>query len=130
MRPQVLLSYGEDGVSGHPDHIAIGRFALEAFRRAADVAALYALAVPRSLAERLGMKQIHAVPDEAITLTADVLAAWEAKVAAIHCHATQLSSSPLMSTPPVPCQRLFLGAEHFVRTARRHGRDFFAEVSA
>ena len=30
-RPQVILTYGPDGVSGHPDHIAISHFATEAF---------------------------------------------------------------------------------------------------
>ena len=33
LRPQAIITYGPDGVSGHPDHIAIGRFAAEAFRR-------------------------------------------------------------------------------------------------
>jgi len=72
VRPQVLLSFGPDGLSGHPDHIAIGQCATEAFRRAPGIAALYTVAVPRSLAERLGMTQVRAAPDETITLAVDV----------------------------------------------------------
>ena len=47
LRPQIMLTFGADGLSGHPDHIAIGHAAAEAFRRAEDVSALYTLAVPR-----------------------------------------------------------------------------------
>ena len=84
----MILTYGPDGVSGHPDHIAIGRFTTEAFHRALDVGALHAIAVPHSLAKTLGMTQIHTVPDEAITLTVDVSSVWEAKMTAIRCHRT------------------------------------------
>ncbi len=52
-RPQIMLTFGADGLSVHPDHIAIGQAAAEAFRRADEVVALYTLAVPRSLAERV-----------------------------------------------------------------------------
>lgn len=119
VRPQVILTFGPDGLSGHPDHVTIGRCAAEAFRRTEDVAALYAIAVPRSVAERLEMKHVRPVPDEAITLTVDVSSVGEAKLAAIRCHATQWSSSPMMRAP-IEQQRLFLGTEYFVRTALRH----------
>ena len=46
IEPQVMLSFGPDGLSGHPDHIAIGRWASEAFQRAEKVSALYTVAVP------------------------------------------------------------------------------------
>jgi len=118
VRPQVMLTFGPDGLSGHPDHIAIGQCAAEAFRRADEVAALYTVAIPRSVAERLDMPRVQAVPDEAIALSVDVSPVWEIKLAAIRCHATQLSSSPMMHAP-VEQQRLFFGAEHFVQAAMR-----------
>ena len=133
VRPQMILTYGPDGVSGHPDHIAIGRFAAEAFRRAADMVALHTIAVPRSLAETLGMTQIHTVPDDAITLTVDVSTVWDAKMAAIRCHRTQLEESPILRASPEK-QRLFLGTEHFQRTLFRAdllikpGQDIIAEI--
>jgi LmbE family N-acetylglucosaminyl deacetylase len=128
IRPQVLLSFGLDGLSGHPDHIAVGQWAAEAFRRAGDATALYTLAVPRSLAETLNMRQVCAVPDEAIALTVDVSAAWDIKLAAMHCHATQISSSPMLSAPEER-QRLFFGREHFVRVARQPTTgDFMPEL--
>lgn len=126
IEPQVLLSFGPDGLSGHPDHIVIGQWAVEVFRRAEGVAALYTVAVPKSLAERLGMRQVHPVPDETIALTVDVSSVWETKFAAIRCHATQISSSPMMSAP-VERQRLFFGREYFVQVACRNPElDFMA----
>jgi LmbE family N-acetylglucosaminyl deacetylase len=128
VRPQVMLTFGPDGLSGHPDHIAIGQYAAETFRRADDVAALYTVAVPRSLADRLEMTQVRAVPDAMIALNVDVSEAWESKQAAMRCHATQRSSTPMLSAP-ADRQRLFFGNEYFVRAATRPGsEDFMAEV--
>jgi LmbE family N-acetylglucosaminyl deacetylase len=121
---QILLSFGPDGLSGHPDHIAIGRCAAEAFHRAEEVAALYTVAVPVSLADALDLRQLHAVPDADIALAVDVSAAWEMKQVAIRCHATQLSASPTLQAPEER-QRRFFGTEHFVRAAARPGGDDF-----
>jgi len=118
LRPQVMLTFGPDGLSGHPDHIAIGQWASEAFQRAEEVSALYTVAVPQSLATRLGMLQIHAVPDSQIAVTVEVSAVWDTKLAAIRCHATQSSSSPILRAP-IERQRMFLGTEHFVRAHAR-----------
>jgi len=127
VRPQVMLTFGPDGLSGHPDHIAIGQFAAEAYRRTGDVSALYTLAVPQSIADALGMSQIHALPDQAITLAVEVSETWEAKMKAIQCHATQLSSSPI-TRDTLNRKRLFLGTEYFVLAARRGKGDFFIEL--
>jgi len=118
VRPQVVLTFGPDGLSGHHDHVVIGQCAAEAYRRAEDLAALYAVAVPRSVTDRLDMQRVQPVPDEAITLSVDVSPVWEVKLAAIRCHATQLGSSPVMRAP-VEQQHVFLGTEHFVRLAAR-----------
>ena len=112
VHPKMILTYGPDGVSGHPDHIAIGRFTTEAFHRALDVVALHTIAVPHSLAKTLGMTQIHSVPDHSISLTVDVSTVWNVKMSAIPCHRTQLGESPILRASPEK-QHLFLGTEHF-----------------
>jgi LmbE family N-acetylglucosaminyl deacetylase len=116
VRPQVMLTFGPEGVSGHPDHIAIGRFAAEAFHRAEDVVALYARALPQTIAAMMGNPRIRPVPDESITLAVNVMPVWEAKLAAIRCHRTQLSGTPILSAP-TDRQQMFLGREHFRRLA-------------
>lgn len=131
VRPQVMLTFGPEGLSGHPDHVTVGRCAAEAFRRAGDVAALYTVAVPASIAARLEplkLECLRSVPDEEISLVVDVTEVWEQKMAAIRCHATQLSSSPIVWAPE-EYRRLFLGTEHFVRVAvREPERDFLGTV--
>jgi len=127
-KPQVLLSFGPDGLSGHPDHIAVGQWTAEAFCRAEEIAALYTVAVPQSLAQTLNMRQVHPVPDETIALSVDVSSVWDIKLAAMRCHATQLSSSPMMSAT-VARQRLFFGREYFVRASvRPTAGDFMPEI--
>jgi LmbE family N-acetylglucosaminyl deacetylase len=128
LRPQVLLTWPPDGMSGHPDHIAVSRWAAEAFQRAADPTAyaeqqaeglwphaspaVYHIVMPHSLAQALGMIHLHTVPDEAVTLVVDVAEVWAAKMAAIRCHRSQRGSSPILSAPEEK-QRLFLGTEYF-----------------
>ena len=117
LRPQVLLTWPPDGLSGHPDHVAVSRWTSLAFQRAAALgpdapAALYHLAVPRSVAKALGLSHLHDVPDEQVTLTVDVTPVWEQKLAAIRCHRTQMGGSPILNEPEEK-RRLFLGTEHF-----------------
>ena len=124
-RPQVLLTWPHSGVSGHPDHVAVSVWTEKAFRLAANPLAypenegaphevddLYHIVMPHSLAEVMNMPRLHTVPDEVVTLTVDVSEVWDAKMAAIQCHASQLSSSPITSDT-FERQRLFLGKEFF-----------------
>lgn len=128
VKPHVLLSFGPDGLSGHPDHVAVGEWVAESFRRAERIAALYTVAIPRSLAQKLNMREMHPVADEAISIIVDVSSLWEAKLAAIHCHATQFSSSPMMSAS-AERQRLFFGREYFVRAdLRKPNEDFLPKI--
>jgi len=125
LRPQALLTWPPSGVSGHPDHIAVSKWTEKAFQRAADplaypehkqaphlVDALYHIVIPGSLAENMKMPHLLTVPDEEVTLKMDVSAVWDAKMAAIQCHKSQLSSSPITSDS-LERQQLFLGTEYF-----------------
>lgn len=128
VHPQVLLSFGPDGLSGHPDHILVWHWTTKAFYLIEKITALYTVAVPQSLARTLNMPQVHPVPDDKITLTVDISSVWETKLTAMRCHATQWSSSPMFSAPPER-QRLFFGREHFVCAAvRRPEDDFLSEA--
>jgi len=133
LRPQVLLTWPPDGLSGHPDHMAVSRWTALAFEQTGALGqdapvALYHLGVPRSVAEALGLSHLHAIPDKEVTLTVDVTPVWEQKLAAIRCHRTQLGGSPILAAPPER-QRLFLGVEHFQRAMAREGPDLLAVVA-
>ena len=131
-RPQVLLTWPPDGLSGHFDHIAVSRWTALAFQQSGAMgpdapAALYYLAMPLSVAGALGLSHLHAVPDEQITLTVDVTPVWEPKMAAIHCHHTQMAGSPILAAPEER-QHIFLGKEHFRRVHALEATDFLLEL--
>jgi N-acetyl-1-D-myo-inositol-2-amino-2-deoxy-alpha-D-glucopyranoside deacetylase len=121
VRPQVVVTYDENGGYGHPDHIQAHRVAMRAVELAADaafrpdlgepwqVAKVYWSAVPRSvlqagidaLAEKgqespfAGVTDADvlpfAVPDELVTAAIDGRAWHDRKTAAMRAHATQIT---------------------------------------
>jgi LmbE family N-acetylglucosaminyl deacetylase len=125
-RPQVVATYGADGLSGHPDHVQAHRATVEAARRAA-VDKLYFTAVPRSAVARLratlaadgpgpvgGLGPEFGTPDEQITTRVDVSAFVPRKKAALTAHASQTSEFFLLRLPG-DLLELALGTESFVR---------------
>jgi LmbE family N-acetylglucosaminyl deacetylase len=124
LEPQVLFSFGPDGLSGHPDHVAVGHAAWRAHAKWPGLAAYYTVAVPGSVSSRLGLAQVQSIPDEAIALSVDVGATWESRQAAMACHDTQRSTTPWLHADP-ESQRAFFGCEYFSRpNARRPEEDF------
>jgi N-acetyl-1-D-myo-inositol-2-amino-2-deoxy-alpha-D-glucopyranoside deacetylase len=96
VRPQVLVTYDENGFYGHPDHIQAHRVAGAAVRHAAEggqgrwqVAKCYATAMPQSVAAAAGVPWF--VPDEQVTTEIDGSAYLAAKTAALRAHATQIA---------------------------------------
>jgi N-acetyl-1-D-myo-inositol-2-amino-2-deoxy-alpha-D-glucopyranoside deacetylase len=120
VRPQVFVTYDENGGYGHPDHIQAHRVAMRGYELAADpayrpdlgspwqVAKVYWNAVPLSVLQE-GVDALRAagntsfgevtdaaelgiaVPDEWITTMVDGTEYVEAKLAAMRAHATQIS---------------------------------------
>lgn len=76
-RPDVVVTFGPDGITGHPDHVAVGRWATDAAARTGGAPVLYAvstesfLARHRAVHERLGLLDSTAVgiPDAEAALT-------------------------------------------------------------
>jgi LmbE family N-acetylglucosaminyl deacetylase len=91
-KPQVVITFGPEGRTGHPDHIAIHHFVTEAFRRArgpATPAKLYSMAFPQSIREVI-TPRFPGQPDEIITVTVDVSPWLDVKRRAIAAHQTQV----------------------------------------
>ncbi|MFF8030179.1 MULTISPECIES: N-acetyl-1-D-myo-inositol-2-amino-2-deoxy-alpha-D-glucopyranoside deacetylase [unclassified Streptomyces] len=154
VRPQVLVTYDDNGGYGHPDHIQAHRVAMRAVELAAgsgwDVPKVYWNRVPRSVAEesfaRLrddlpGLPFERAatvgdvpgvVPDERITTAIDGAAYAPAKVAAMSAHATQITvAAPYFVLSNELAQPLFT-TEYYelVRGERPEAResDLFAGI--
>ncbi|MDN3352661.1 N-acetyl-1-D-myo-inositol-2-amino-2-deoxy-alpha-D-glucopyranoside deacetylase [Actinomadura sp. DC4] len=115
VRPQVIVTYDDNGFYGHPDHIQAHRVARRAFDRSADPSygegepwapsRLYATAIPLStLAAEVGRGPFErvrsvreygfGVPDEQVTTRIDIAPYLPAKVAAMRSHATQITMAP------------------------------------
>jgi len=120
IRPQVVVTYDEQGGYGHPDHIQAHRVAMRAVELAADSAhaggepwrvdKVYWCAVPESVI-RDGIRRLReagdvvsfagmdpdgdmpafVVPDEEISASIDATEYVEAKMAAMRAHATQIT---------------------------------------
>ena len=148
VRPQVLVTYDDNGFYGHPDHIQAHRVAWRAFELADGlVSKFYATAVPRSVlagaieamrtssseeSGRVGganFTQVESaddfpfgVPDEVVTTEIDATAYLDQKLAAMRAHATQIAvDSPFFAFSDNVGQRAF-GREYYTLLAGPRGR--------
>ncbi len=108
--PEVVVTFGPDGITGHEDHVTIGRIATEAFddlRASASGTAFSRLlhhAIPQGSIDRLnellrerGLEPMdptqpfmpRGVPDATIGARVDVSGVYERKLEAVRCHKTQ-----------------------------------------
>jgi N-acetyl-1-D-myo-inositol-2-amino-2-deoxy-alpha-D-glucopyranoside deacetylase len=148
VRPQVLVSYDDNGFYGHPDHIQAHRVAWRAFELAGGlVSKFYATALPRSViaggieAMRSGsgggrvpgggaqdFTQVESVDDlpfgvsdEVVTTEIDATAYLDQKLAAMRAHATQIAvDSPFFAFSDNLGQRAF-GREYYTLLAGPRG---------
>ncbi|MGW4442732.1 N-acetyl-1-D-myo-inositol-2-amino-2-deoxy-alpha-D-glucopyranoside deacetylase [Streptomyces sp. NPDC004682] len=113
VRPQVVVTYDDNGGYGHPDHIQAHRVAMRAVELAAgrghEVAKVYWNRIPRSVAEEGFARLAQELPelpfpksaaiedlpgvveDARITTAVDGTAYAAAKAAAMRAHATQIT---------------------------------------
>ncbi len=132
-RPDVVLSAGADGISGHPDHVAVGQSTTEAFLRFAGddgpgFRRLLHAVVPHSALERYNQRlvdqgrrphdptriyDLRGVPDEQISCTVDQRDQVSLIQAAFREHRTQWAAPWTEQTPED--WTWAAGAAHFVQ---------------
>lgn len=141
LRPQVVVTFEPNGGYGHPDHKAIHRHTLAAFRAAGDPGQfpdrgpawqpgrLFYSAIPRSFFlemrdrlaamgedvsdfERFDREEIG-WPDDRVDVTLDVAETVEAKWAALHCHRTQFGPDNFFRRLPAAVTKGLMSREHF-----------------
>jgi len=144
IRPQVIVTYDENGGYGHPDHIQAHRVATAAFDAAGEpayapelsepwqAAKLYHTAVPRSVLQAgiealreaggdtgfFGVERAEDLPfgvdDEVVTTEIDARDQLEAKVAAMRAHRTQIAVDGPFFALSDNVGQRAFGREHFV----------------
>ena len=130
-RPDVVVTFGPDGISGHPDHVVVGAATTQAFLglAAAGGPGLQRLlhgAIRQSWVDRWNSKRrelglwtwdpsepfhLRGVPDETIGVEVDTTSVVERVIAAIRAHRTQWSYRTMDDDRALGES---LRAEHFV----------------
>ncbi|MDQ2748208.1 MAG: N-acetyl-1-D-myo-inositol-2-amino-2-deoxy-alpha-D-glucopyranoside deacetylase [Actinomycetota bacterium] len=148
VRPQVVITYDENGEYGHPDHIMAHRIATAAVEAAADpgcgtgdpwqVAKFYWTATPKS-SLRMGIEALKDSPvnfgfaddddlpfgvdDELVTTEVDATGYGEAKMRALAAHRTQISVEGPFFALSNMLGREILATEHFRLVRGQLGAD-------
>jgi N-acetyl-1-D-myo-inositol-2-amino-2-deoxy-alpha-D-glucopyranoside deacetylase len=133
VRPQVMITYDDNGFYGHPDHIQAHRVAMRAAELAgpAGPAKIYFTAMPRSVLEG-GMEAFRGLddnpfadietvedlpfgtPDHEIAARVDGTDMYERKVAAMRAHATQIPDNSWLYGIAGDFGGEFMGIEYFI----------------
>ena len=129
-RPAVVVTYAEDGVYGHPDHIKahlVTNAALDVLEREGHaVQKLYYTAIPRSMMEAFvqqmpeearqamgGNMRIAGTPDELVTTRVDVQEYVQGKRDAFRAHVSQNDPNSWFSTMQDQVYELAFGTEYY-----------------
>lgn len=91
--PEVVITFGPDGISGHPDHVAVGQAATMAFHQLGEKdkgpRKLYYVTIPESALPDAETMGIRTRPDREVTTIIDIRDFWDLKKRAIAAHRTQ-----------------------------------------
>jgi LmbE family N-acetylglucosaminyl deacetylase len=143
VRPRVVITFGPDGIYGHPDHVAIHRRTLSAFHAAANPARfpeqgeawlptrLFYTALPCSMIQAMRdwlvsmgedtseVDSFEAAgagcPDDQVHAVLDVADRVEAKWEALNCHRTQFGPENLFRRLPEDVVKRAISQEHFTQ---------------
>ena len=145
LRPDVILTFDNQGIYGHPDHVAMSKYTEEAFQASGDPKRypeqltddvephapqrLFYVALPQSRVEALAKtippelrpddEDINVenigTPDEDVTVEMDIDAMYETKREAIACHRTQQKPRDFFNRLPEDVRRKFFSKEHFTQ---------------
>jgi LmbE family N-acetylglucosaminyl deacetylase len=154
-RPEVVVTYDDKGLYGHPDHIQAHRATIAAAAQTGIPQKIYEIAFPLSLmkafaemnrqaggdlpppegADMAAAEEADApfgTPDELITTTVDVSSVWGPKRAAIFAHTSQMANFGFLKVDE-ELLRAGMGQEYFVRRFDRTGTsvpetDLFAGI--
>ncbi len=143
--PDVVITFGADGLYWHPDHIAVSQRTTAAVAALGeDAPELYYVTMPLGVMWRivsefpdssgrgrptlLGVVELDAfgLGANPPTLVADVRSCAVRKLTAIKCHRTQVADGALQNIPDHDAARL-LGMEHFHRAPVGSGGETFID---
>jgi LmbE family N-acetylglucosaminyl deacetylase len=142
-RPEAVISFSDEGLYWHPDHLAVSRFLTAALELRIDRPWLYGATWPEGYARLLVSRMrdrglttdlwglnpdAFGAPTDSITISLDVRPLLPAKLAALRSYASQIGPRHLLSALPDDLADEFLGREYFVRLRPQAPRDWLTEA--
>ncbi len=123
-RPEVVLTFGPDGLTGHPDHLAIHRATTLAFELSAKAGSiLFYAGLPEPLINRLSNRMegwlgktklgLSGQPIEQLPVAVDITHTARLKWEALNCHRSQIGSFSSLSHS----DKELMGQREFFRPA-------------
>lgn len=144
-KPQVIVTYGPEGMTGEPEHVLISRLASSAFHEAADSThypqhlrdglypfqpkKLYYSVLPNSFLHRWRIRGLSGVPDDQVTTVVDVSLYSEGKSRTLYCQRNQIldyASSQIDETQVQWDKEYFALAASNLHRRHRTENDLFA----
>lgn len=93
IQPEVVITFGPDGISGHPDHIAVGKATTTAFnnlrKKGMGPRKLYYITIPESVLPNATAMGIQTRPDKEVTTAIDIAEYLDLKIKAVAAHTSQ-----------------------------------------
>ncbi len=93
VEPEIVITFGPDGISRHSDHVAVGKAATEAFKRLSNKGRgprkLYYVTIAQSAVPNADDFGVATRPDEEVTLSTDISEFLDFKIQAIAAHRSQ-----------------------------------------
>jgi LmbE family N-acetylglucosaminyl deacetylase len=93
VQPEIVITFGPDGISGHSDHITIGKAATKAFQRLSAEGSgprkLYYVTIAASAVPNADDFGVTTRPDEEVTISTDISNYLDSKIQAIAAHRSQ-----------------------------------------
>jgi N-acetylglucosamine malate deacetylase 2 len=134
VRPGVVITFGPEGITRHPDHIAIGKAATRAFekftREDTSFMKLYYVTIPQSAIPDGYESDVTTRPDEEVTTNIDISRYFELKIDAIAAHRTQADAREFVKMLRQGQNASFMAVEFFYLASPRRTQketDLFSE---
>lgn len=93
VEPEIVITFGPDGISGHMDHITVGKAATKAFKKLTEEGKgprkLYYVTIAASALPDADEYGVATRPDEEVTIAVDISKYFDSKIKALSAHRSQ-----------------------------------------
>lgn len=100
IEPEIVITFGPDGISGHSDHITVGKAATKAFEKLSSEGKgprkLYYVTIAASALPDADEYGVATRPDDEVAITTDISEYFGSKIKALSAHRSQQDARDLI----------------------------------